>query len=381
MADPNAYQPDEQDLKLARLLDQSVDSVDSAGGPQALGQDPLLPFLAAYKSAVSLKAESSAEDRLWQRIEQSMENMDASESASTELRPDEHSVSQTDSQPISQTETLPGDQLPAATGPRPWRQQKPVIRKEEPVPRMTVRWLPLLTRVAAMLALVVFMWLLLTRDQVFEPELIAQTGSEKQTITLLDGSRVTLRPYSELHRISEVDTEQIYLVSGEGYFEIAAVESRRQFVVLTEDARVSVTGTHFTVGTWDRHTRVFLEQGSVLMSLADGSSETTLHPGETGEIVEGSVITSTEIPSKAHLGWLNEVLVLDRRPLVSIIREIRQHFNVHVVVPADLADFELSGSLALDDPGHILQDLALSIGATLEQPEPGLYILSTAGQN
>ncbi len=356
MTDPNAYQPDEQDLKLARLLDQSVDSVDSVREPQARGQDPLLPFLVEYKSAAILKTHTSADTHFWQRIEQAMEDRDAAVLAKTGVEP--HAV----------------------PGPRPWREQKPVIRKDEPAPRMTVSWLPLLTRVAALLALVAFIWLLLTRDQVLEPELIAHTGSEKQTVTLLDGSRVTLRPHTELHRITENDTGQVYRVSGEGYFEVVP-ERQRQFVVMTNDARVTVTGTRFTVGTWDRHTRVFLEQGSVMMSLADSSFETILQPGETGEVIDRSVATSTEIPSEAHLGWLNDVLVLDKRPLASIIREIRQHFNVLIVVSSDLADVELSGTLILDDPRQILEDLAVSSGATLEQPEPGRYILTSAGQN
>ena len=345
MADPNAYQPDEQDLKLARLLDQAVDSVDSAREQPAREQDPLLPFLAAYKSAVNLKTESPADARLWQRIEQAID-----------------------------------DRPQTSPGPRPWRQQMPVIRKDEPVPKMTVRWVPLLARVAALLALVAFMWLLLTRDQVPEPELIAQTGPDKQIVALLDGSRVTLRPYSELHHIAGDETAQMYRVTGEGYFEVAP-ERQRQFSVLTGDARVVVTGTRFSISTWDHRTRVYLEQGSVMMSLADGSSGTMLKPGETGEIVDGSVATSTETPSETHIGWLDDVLVLDRRPLASIIREIRQHFNIYVQVSPDLVDVELSGTLVLDDPGQILEDLAVSAGATLEQPEPGRYILARTGRN
>jgi hypothetical protein len=49
MTDPNAYQPDDQDMKLARWLDQSMDSSDSARESLARGQDPLLPLLSAYK--------------------------------------------------------------------------------------------------------------------------------------------------------------------------------------------------------------------------------------------------------------------------------------------------------------------------------------------
>ncbi len=377
MSDSKAYQPEEQDLKLARLLDQTLDSVDSAREPAAPGQDPLLPFLAAYKSAVTLKSESSADTHLWQSIEQAIENKNASGSNSFEIQPDDR--------PGMLSEVLHDadhkDRSHIPSGPRPWRQQKPVIRKDEPVPRMNIRWVPLLTRVAALLALVAFIWLLLTREQAMEPELIAQSGSEQQTVTLLDGSRVTLRPYSELHRISESDARQMYQVKGEGYFEVAATDRQRQFSVLTDDARVIVTGTRFTVGTWDRRTRVFLEQGSVLMSLADGSSEINLRPGETGEVVDGSVTSSTQVSSDAHIAWLNDMLILDKRSLASIIREIRQHFNVLVVISADLQDVKLTGTLVLDDPRQILQDLAVSTGATLQQPEPGRFILSTAGQN
>jgi ferric-dicitrate binding protein FerR (iron transport regulator) len=324
---------------------------------------------------------------LWQSIEHAIENRASSSSAKTVVGTQDLSGTRIaeETGTKSGSNSGPGPDVDQEkqplSGPRSWRRQKPVIRKNEPVPRMNVSWLPLLARVAALLALVAFIWLLLTRDQFHGPELIAQTGSAKQAVTLLDGSRVTLRPYSELHRISEAETGLTYRISGEGYFEVFATERERRFSVLTDDARVVVTGTSFTVSNWDRHTRVFLEQGSVLMSLADGSSETILQAGETGEIVSGYVATSTEIPAEAHMGWLDNVLVLDKRPLASVIREVMHHFNILVVVPADLADAGLSGTLVLDDHVQILEDLALSIGAALEQPEPGRYILTTAGQN
>ncbi len=368
MADPNAYNFDEKDLNLARMLDQVMDSADPTHERAVHGQDPLLPYLDAYKSAVTLKVEDSAGALHWQRIEQGMMKQDEAASVSAERQQSD----QIDAQPHPEGHTL--------SGARPWRQEQPVSRQDGPVPKMTVRWLPLLTRVAALLALAAFMWLLISRQQVPEPELIAGAHTQKQTVTLLDGTSVTLRPHSKLYRIVEVETEQRYEIRGEGYFEVIPIRQRK-FVVVTDDARVTVTGTRFSVGTWDNHTRVFLEKGSVLLSLADGSSETPLAPGEEGKVTETSITTFSEVPAETHLGWLNDVLVLDRRPLSSIIRELRHHFNIQVAISPDLVDLELSGTLVLDDPEIILQDVALSAGAILEQPEPGRFLIISTGEN
>jgi len=348
MTDPKAYHSDEQDLKLARLLDQSMDQAGSTRDTDAPGQDPLLPFLAAYKSAVQLKEEAPADNDLWLAVEKAIEDKEADRSA--------------------------------APGLRPWRHEQPVSREDGPAPEMKVRWLPLLVRVAALFMLVVFMWMLLTRQDMPEPQLVLQTTSEKQQATLPDGTLVTLRPYSELFRLTGHDTGQRYKITGEGYFDIASLP-HRSFVVMTDDAMVRVTGTRFSVSTWDRHTRVYLEKGAVLMALPDGSSAAALSPGETGRVHNGSIATMTDIPTGTHLGWLEDELVLDRRSLSSIIREIGHHFNVSISVSPDLVDAELSGTVVLDDAEAVIRDLAVSIGASVEQPEPGYFIVASSGEN
>lgn len=370
MAERNTDHPEEQDLKLARMLDRSVDTSDSAREMTGPGQDPLLPFLLAYKSVSRLDTHAPASESLWSAVASAIERQAAAEAGtSTAASTVVSTASDTDS-------TSPADQT--GTGPRPWREQPGSQRAEEP-PRMTVRWLPLMARIAALFMLVFFLWMLLFRQDTPEPQLALRSEAEKQQMTLPDGSLVTLRPHSALYRLTEHESEQRYRIEGEGYFEVASIPHRR-FVVMTGDAMVTVTGTRFSVGTWDRQTRVYLEQGAVLMSLTDGSSETALTPGETGRVDNGIIATTTGIPAGTILGWLEDELVLDRRPLSSIIREIGHHFNVSISVSADLVDAELSGTLVLDDAESIVRDLALSIGASMEQPGPGQFILIPSGQ-
>jgi transmembrane sensor len=371
MTERKTDRPSEQDLRLARQLDRSMDTADSAREEPGPGQDPLLPFLMSYKSASQLATQTQANESLWPAMEAAIKQVDAARAEVSTL------ASSAESSATIADRAAVADQK--GTVPRPWREQPGSQRAEDP-PRMKVRWMPLLARVAALFMLVFFLWMLLFRQQSPEVQIALRTAAEKQQVALPDGSLVTLRPHSALYHLSDNDSGQWYRIEGEGYFEVTS-NPQRQFVVMTDDAMVTVTGTRFSVGTWDRHTRVYLEQGAVLMSLADGSSVTALSPGETGRVDNGSIATAGGIPASTFLGWLEDELVLDRRPLSSITREIGHHFNVSISVSSDLVDAELSGTLVLDDAESILRDLALSIGASVEQAGPGQFNLVPTGQN
>ncbi|MEX2657087.1 MAG: FecR domain-containing protein [Balneolales bacterium] len=318
MATNNTYQPEEEDLRLARYLNMGEsDSVPP--------QDPLLPLLRRYKSLAELKVQAGAGERLHDRVEAY----------------------------VSQR------QRPAET---------PATGRRDRMVRLNSVW----WRVAAILIAGSFLALLLLLTDGDELELLAESSDISRELTLRDGSRVVLRPYSSLHLISGSDIEQQYKIRGEVYFEVET-RPERLFVVHTEQTMVRVTATRFTLSTWGGHTRVYLDQGAVAFSREDGTQEVTLSPGQASSVRDG-IISEPEITTGAnYLGWLRGELVLDRRPLSDIIREIRHHFNVTVALDPALNDEELSGTLVLDDPDRILHDLAISVGAGIEQLEPDHY--------
>jgi len=94
-----------------------------------------------------------------------------------------------------------------------------------------------------------------TRGQVFETE-----RGERQEVALSDGSVVEIDPTSRLRVRYESDTRRVYLERGRALFRVAK-NSRRPFLVLTQDTTVRAVGTAFAVEQ---------ESDSVLVTVAEG---------------------------------------------------------------------------------------------------------------
>lgn len=316
---------DDEDLRLARYLDQVVRAADPSEKHQPSRKDPLLPFLSAYKSEARLKVDRDAGDQVWESMKKSM--------------------------------TVPFEAEP-----------------------MNIRWVPLLVRVAALLAVTILMGLFFFFSGAQKPELLAESASEKSELMLDNGTQVILRPNSQLFLINRDADEQHYKLLGEGFFNVPENQSVT-FSIFARDAVVTVKGTRFSVGTWDKHTKIYLQKGSVLVALQDGSQPIVLSQGATALVDHNSIQLVQGKDSPESLGWLSDELELDSRPLSSIAREISHHFNITVHISPELQEEELSGTLALDNPQHILHDIAVSTGSVLEEPEPGYFQLRRMDSN
>ena len=312
-------------MRLVRYLDQPAETADPSEKRPASLRDPLLPVLSAYKSEAKLKVDLDAGDQVWESINKHI--------------------------------TVPFEAEP-----------------------IKVRWMPLLVRVAALLAVTILMALFFFFSGAQKPELLAGSASEKRELTLDNGTQVILRPNSQLFLVKKDAEEQHYELHGEGFFNVPENQSVT-FSIFARDAVVTVMGTRFSVGTWDKHTKIYLQKGSVLVALQDGSQPIMLSQGETALVEHNSIQLVQENGSRESLGWLSDELVLDRRPLSSIAREISHHFNISVHISPDLQERELSGTLTLDNPEHVLHDLAVSAGAVLEEPEPGYFQLRQMESN
>jgi len=119
---------------------------------------------------------------------------------------------------------------------------------------------------------------------------------EVKNITLPDGSKVVLNANSKLSfekGWDEQATREVQL-SGEAYFSVVHKASLQKFEVkLSDDLKVQVLGTQFTVTHSPRMKRVVLSEGKVKMVqseenilglVADTRAEATLKPGELVEV-------------------------------------------------------------------------------------------------
>lgn len=133
-----------------------------------------------------------------------------------------------------------------------------------PAPRR--RWVHGVGLAAAVLVAVIPLWYTLAGREAQSIH-YATVAGEQRTITLADGSRVTLNTRTGLEALIGRDRREVVLESGEAFFEVAH-DPMRPFRVLTSLGIVSVLGTRFTVYDRLRSVEVTTEKGLVRVSSA-----------------------------------------------------------------------------------------------------------------
>ena len=203
--------------------------------------------------------------------------------------------------------------------------------------------------------------------------LLASASTTVETITLDDGSLVTLRPNSSLFVIDE-DAHR-YRLEGEALFDVT-YDPSREFMVETDHAIVAVLGTRFDVSTWANETQVFLERGKVRVDHASSSESTVLEPGQA-VIIDRNMITRavSEAAGSQYTDWLNDELSFDKTPSYRVAAELGHHYDVTLTLPPELENETLSGRILLTSLDQGLEDLSTVLGGRFESTGTDAFVL------
>jgi len=223
---------------------------------------------------------------------------------------------------------------------------------------------------AACAALVVglYAWLGDTEEMI-----LASTGSSIETITLADGSSVTLRPHSSFYLVDQ--EARRYRLDGEALLAVTHL-GEQEIVVETALASVTVLGTTFDVSTWANEIHVYLSQGKVRIDHYRADESVILEPGQAA-IVDRNTINhpSSEASGSTYLDWLNNELSFDHSPSYRVAAELGHHFGVELVIPSELANETLSGRILLTSLDHGLDDLSTVFGGRFEPTGESSFVL------
>ena len=196
--------------------------------------------------------------------------------------------------------------------------------------------------------------------------LIAQSGNDIQTITLADGSEVSLRPHTSLYQVELSETKRAYEIDGEAFF-IVAKDVNKPFSVSSEHGIITVLGTQFNVSTWGDETNVFLEEGSVKINDLNQNS-LILKPGERATISGNMLSNATQADLDEYKDWLNNVIVLKGTPVSQVIDELEHHYQASIDISAmDNTSELISGTIPLEDLNVTLKDLGIILGGTFRE--------------
>jgi transmembrane sensor len=187
---------------------------------------------------------------------------------------------------------------------------------------------------------------------------------QQATVTLPDGSRITLNTDTVVHTRADKNRRLVYLDKGQAFFRVAH-DRRHPFVVTAAGRTVTALGTAFDVRVDHGALKVVLVEGKVRVESAPARALTaTARPGVApGPVNAGASPRATEMTAGSELvapddadwrltrtnvnretSWLRGQITFDDAPLGDIVAELNRYSTRKLVIEDDrLAKVRLGG--------------------------------------
>lgn len=162
------------------------------------------------------------------------------------------------------------------------------------------------------------------------------TLAETRTVSLPDGTSVTLNHYSTLTYPERFKTDNREVeLNGEAYFEVSK-DKKHPFIVQTEAVDVRVLGTQFNVDAYrdSPDVRTTLLTGSVAVSNKSNSEHMILKPNEIAiyNKVEKKLTRKLLEDATDEISWRHGEFIFDDVPLKDIARELSNSFGTTIQI-------------------------------------------------
>ncbi len=223
-------------------------------------------------------------------------------------------------------------------------------------------------------------WKSLFRSESPYQTVVTEYG-QRVHLTFSDGSQIVLNARSTLKYPARwtPNTPRRFELEGEAYFHVASLPEgpQRDFIVLTRDGRIRVTGTRFSVYERGNGTRVVVEEGTVEVSPA-GVSEAADSDSVAGvELRENQLVlmqrknpglSPIHVNAAPYTTWWQERFILDRTPFVEIARRLEETYGVTIEVHhKPLLTKTLSGAIENTNLDIVLEALARALQASVQR--------------
>ena len=194
---------------------------------------------------------------------------------------------------------------------------------------------------------------------------IARTGeSETKQILLADSSVVVLNAGSELYASSNYSSgdREVYL-TGNGFFKVKKLASRRKFLVHAKTLQVTVLGTQFNVNARTDDVSVALTSGKVQVNKGGAGDPAYLLPGDklTLDAAKNSFNRAQIDPSR-YSPWIKGEWNFKNLTLNEIALLIEEYYDVKVIFKDKT---KMNDQMTAIIPVNTLQGLLKVIRATL----------------
>jgi transmembrane sensor len=240
------------------------------------------------------------------------------------------------------------------------------VSKRTVAPRR--RWALGIGLAASLFIVAIALWFTVA---VTRPETVryATGAGEQRTVTLADGSRITLNTRTELDATIVRDRREVVLDSGEAFFDVVHDPSR-PFYVLTSLGQVRVVGTRFGVYRRTHSLEISTEQGLVHVSsagLPESAATLAVRPGESA-VIEAPDMRPRLQPAdlKRIENWRHQRLEFDTVPLADLLEEYSRYTPVPLRAANEkIGAMRVSGVFHIGDVAALSTTLRAAFGLTI----------------
>lgn len=187
--------------------------------------------------------------------------------------------------------------------------------------------------------------------------------AQLQTITLPDGSQLTLAAKTRINAWQTEGERHVELLAGQAFFDIAK-NPQQPFYVSAGGTRVRVVGTRFDVNKFNGQVRVSVEEGIVSVSALalDTDSATpavVLTAGNTvTQLADGVLSAVGTIDPTAAALWRSGRLVYNNATLVEVISEVNRYYDGEIIVHDALKNERITMALTTAEVNQLPAVLA-----------------------
>lgn len=195
-------------------------------------------------------------------------------------------------------------------------------------------------RIAAAILLVVASGIVFNYFTSQGGEQVYQTAENTESITLPDGSSISLNRNSRLSYNKNFGKEQREVrLEGEGFFDVVT-NKKSPFVIVAEEAEVTVLGTKFNVQAYasDAHITVTVESGVVKFNPKPIAQVVELRAGEKGVFDKSQKeLTSNQNDDINYLAWKTKQISFQGASLSEVAEVLRSVYGVKVILNPNIS--------------------------------------------
>jgi transmembrane sensor len=200
----------------------------------------------------------------------------------------------------------------------------------------------------------------------------ATAAGQRLSVTLVDGTQLTLAPASHVRVASDRDIE----LEGEGYFRVVH-DAAHPFTVRTHGAIARDVGTAFDV-------RAYPEDAGAWIAVADGAvaigaraschvasrppCEIQAQMGDVATVAADMVTVTHGVDVTALTSWARGMLTFTDTPLRNVVIELRRWYGADVeIANQKLAERRVTIAFGKEPVGDAVTFLAATAGAVVER--------------